>query len=64
MQNKEIIADLLASELVMDLKKDYPTDLMYRYYNEEEGTFEMKHTPKGEILINRFKKIILNYLNE
>lgn len=62
MEEKEIIANSIAEEIVLDIKKEFKTDFTFLWYNEEDGTTELKFSPKGEHLVNRFKKIILNYL--
>ena len=64
MENKEMIAKSIAEEIVLDIKKDFKTDFTYTWYNEEDGTYELKFSPKGEHLVNRFTKIVLNYINE
>ena len=60
---KEELAESIAEDLIFDLKTMFSTDLTYRFLDEESGVMEIRHTPKGEVLKNKFVKTILNHLN-
>jgi len=61
MDVKEQLAENIAEEL-LDLVKLYcPTDLTYRFINESME-LEVKKSPKGEIIFNKIKEILIKNL--
>ena len=64
MDVKEQLAESIAEDLIFNLKSLFPTDLTYKFINEETGNVELRYAPKGEILKNKFIKTILTHLKD
>jgi len=62
MENKEIIIENLAEDLLFDFKSVCPTDLTYQWIDEESGFLSTKTTPKGQFLKERMMKTITKHL--
>ena len=62
MENKEILIENLAEDLLFDFKSVCPTDLTYVWIDEETNFTSIKTTPKGQFLKERMIKTITKHL--
>jgi len=62
MENREILIENLAEELIIDFKSICPVDLTYHFIDEETNVVELRTTPKGQFLKERMMKTITKHL--